>query len=107
MVNRIWHYHFGRGLVATPRDFGVMGTRPSHLELLDWLADEFVRSGWSIKHLHRLILTSSAYRQSAAFREDAAKADSANRLLWRVPGPPRGARGHCGCSLVRSALPHS
>jgi len=85
MANRIWSYHFGRGIAATPSDFGIMGMRPTNPELLDWLADEFVRSGWSMKHLHRLIVTSNAYRQSTAFREDAAKVDSANRLLWRFP----------------------
>ncbi len=64
MVNRIWHYHFGRGIVATPSDFGMMGERPSHPALLDWLAAEFIDSGWSVKHMHRLILRSSTYRQA-------------------------------------------
>jgi hypothetical protein len=82
MVNRIWHYHFGRGIVGTPSDFGVMGERPTHPELLDWLAQEFVRSGWSMKHMHRLIMTSAAYRQSSEFRKEAAEADPDNRLLW-------------------------
>ena len=85
MVNRVWQFHFGRGIVGTPSDFGVMGARPTHPELLDWLAAEFVRDGWSVKRLHRLIVTSSAYRQAGDFREAAAKADSANRLLWRFP----------------------
>ena len=85
MVNRIWHYHFGKGIVGTPSDFGVMGERPSHPELLDWLAAEFVRGGWSIKHMHRLILNSAVYQQSSQFREDAAKIDSGNRLLWSFP----------------------
>ena len=66
MVNRIWHYHFGRGIVATPNDFGRMGERPTHPELLDYLANEFVASGWSVKHVHRLILLSSAYRQASS-----------------------------------------
>src|SRR6185369_7210926 len=66
MVNRIWQYHFGRGIVATPNDFGRMGVRPTHPELLDYLANEFVKSGFSVKHVHRLILNSSAYRQSSA-----------------------------------------
>ena len=65
MVNRIWRHHFGRGLVTTPDNFGKTGARPSHPELLDWLAVEFVRHDWSIKHLHRLIVTSTAYRQSS------------------------------------------
>ena len=83
MVNRIWQHHFGKGIVATPSDFGVMGTRPSNPELLDWLASEFERSGWSIKHMHRLMVTSSTYRQSSAFREDAAEIDNSDKYLWR------------------------
>ena len=83
MVNRIWHYHFGQGIVATPSDFGRMGESPTHPELLDWLAAEFVDRGWSIKAMHRLIMNSDAYQQSAAYREDAAKADPNNKLLWR------------------------
>jgi len=84
IVNRIWHYHFGRGLAGTPNDFGTLGEPPSHPELLDWLATELIRSGWSLKHLHRLILTSSVYRQAAAHREEAARVDPENRLLWRA-----------------------
>jgi hypothetical protein len=85
MVNRLWHYHFGRGLVETPSDFGHNGGRPSHLELLDWLAGELVRSGWSLKHVHRLILTSRTYQQSSAPRADGLKIDASARLLWRFP----------------------
>ena len=85
MVNRIWQHHFGTGIVATPSDFGIMGTRPSHPELLDWLASEFMRSGWSMKHIHRLIVTSSTYRQSSAFRQEAANVDGPDKLLWRFP----------------------
>ena len=85
MVNRIWHYHFGQGIVRTPSDFGMMGERPTHPELLDWLADEFIRSGWSMKHMHRLIMTSSTCRQDWANRESAGKVDPFNRLLWRFP----------------------
>jgi hypothetical protein len=85
MVNRIWHYHFGRGIAGTPSDFGLMGERPTHPELLDWLAAEFVRSGWSLKHMHRLIMTSAVYRQAADFRKDASEADPGNRLLWAFP----------------------
>jgi len=85
MVNRIWHYHFGQGIVGTPSDFGAMGERPSHPELLDWLAKEFVRSGWSIKHMHRLMMLSATYQQSAVFRKDAAAIDPSNRLLWAFP----------------------
>jgi hypothetical protein len=85
IVNRIWHYHFGRGLVATPSDFGAMGFRPSHPELLDWLASELVEHGWSLKHLHRLILTSKTYRQSSAPRPEALSADAGTEFLWRFP----------------------
>src|SRR5436309_3216786 len=86
MVNRIWHYHFGRGLVATPNDFGYNGGQPSHPELLDWLASEFIRSGGSLKQLHRLIVLSGVYRQSSHFSAKAAAVDADNRLLWRFPG---------------------
>jgi hypothetical protein len=86
MVNRIWQYHFGRGLVGTPNDFGHMGERPSHPELLDWLATEFVRQGWSIKSMHRLILNSRTYRQRAGWAHPQnAKLDPENRLLWKMP----------------------
>jgi hypothetical protein len=86
MVNRIWQHHFGRGLVNTPNDFGHMGEKPSHPELLDWLATEFVRGGWSIKAMHRLILNSRVYRQAAAFDSpENAGIDPENRLLWRMP----------------------
>jgi uncharacterized protein DUF1553/uncharacterized protein DUF1549 len=85
MVNRLWNNHFGKGIVGNPSDFGVMGLGPSHPELLDWLADEFVRSGWSMKKMHRLMVTSSTYRQSAEHREEAAKSDSDNKLMWRYP----------------------
>ncbi len=84
IANRVWHYHFGRGICDTPSDFGRMGGAPSHPELLDWLACELRDSGGSLKHLHRLILTSAAYRQSSEQRDDAAKLDGDNRLLWRM-----------------------
>ena len=83
MVNRIWHYHFGRGIVATPSDFGLMGEPPTHPELLDWLSHEFIKSGWSVKHMHRLIMNSATYQQSSAYRDDAHRADPLNRLFWR------------------------
>ena len=83
MTNRVWHLHFGQGLVATPNDFGVSGAVPSHPELLDWLAARFVAGGWSVKSLHRLIVTSAVYRQSSAFDAKAAAIDADNRLLWR------------------------
>jgi hypothetical protein len=85
MVNRLWQYHFGRGIVPSPSDFGFNGERPSHPELLDWLADEFVRSGWSVKHVQRLILLSATYRQSARPNPTASAVDADNRLLWRFP----------------------
>ncbi len=85
MVNRIWAWHFDRGLVATPNDFGHMGQAPSHPELLDWLAAEFVDRKWSIKSLHRLIMLSRTYQQSSAFSSDRhQELDPDNRLLWRM-----------------------
>ena len=91
IVNRLWHYHFGRGIVETPSDFGLNGARPSHPELLDWLAGELVapRTGgtaaWSLKHIHRLILLSSTYRQSSGATSVAFSRDSQTRLFWRFP----------------------
>jgi cytochrome c553 len=84
MVNRVWMHHMGRPLVETPSDFGMISQPPSHPELLDWLADWFVRSGWSLKKLHRLILVSNAYQQSSQAREDAVAIDPENRWLWRA-----------------------
>ncbi len=83
IVNRVWHHHFGRGLVDTPNDFGRMGSAPSHPALLDWLAAEFRDGGGSFKRLHRLIVTSAAYRQSTRHDPHAAAIDADNRLLWR------------------------
>ncbi|MGK0186403.1 MAG: hypothetical protein ACI9R3_002186 [Verrucomicrobiales bacterium] len=85
MVNRIWHYIFGTGIVETPSDLGGNGIAPTHPELLDWLADEFMRSGWSVKHVQKLILLSSTFQQSSAPRVDAAAIDSSSRMLWRFP----------------------
>jgi hypothetical protein len=84
-VNRIWHYHFGRGIVATPNDFGRMGARPSHPEMLDYLANEFVDGGWRMKPLHKMILLSRAYRQSSQspLEAKAQEIDAGNDLLWR------------------------
>ena len=81
MVNRVWQYHFGRGLVATPSDFGTRSGKPSHPELLDWLAAEFVAKGWSVKHLHRLIMNSASYMRQATPSKEAAERDPANLLL--------------------------
>jgi hypothetical protein len=85
MVNRIWHYIFGTGLVATPSDFGHMGFKPTHPELLDWLANEFIQSGWSVKHIQRLILTSRTFQQSSSVPSDRSvlSKDATNTLLWR------------------------
>jgi len=84
IVNRLWHHHFGQGIVTTPSDFGLGGDRPSHPELLDWLSEEHRRNGWRLKPLHRLIVSSAAYRQSAlTIDAKAAGIDSSNRLLWR------------------------
>ena len=84
IVNRVWQYHFGTGIVATPNDFGRMGAQPTHPELLDWLAAEFRDNGQSIKQLHRLILTSATYRQSSKSAAVNEKNDSQNRTLWRM-----------------------
>ena len=92
LVNRLWQHHFGEGLVSTPSDFGKKGARPTHPELLDWLASELVApqtggpaNPWSIKHMHRLIVTSAAYRQATAARREARAVDAGSRLLWRFP----------------------
>ena len=85
MANRIWQWHFGTGLVDTPNDLGRNGSKPTHPELLDWLASEFVAGGWSIKHLHRLIVLSAAYRQGDAASAAGLAADADCRLLWRFP----------------------
>ena len=85
MVNRIWLNHFGRGIVSTPSNFGLTGAAPTHPELLDWLATEFVRGGWSIKAMHRLVMTSAAYRQSTQVGPEAAERDPDNTLLSRMP----------------------
>jgi len=89
-VNRIWQHHFGRGIVATPDNFGATGAPPSHPELLDWLAVDFVQHGWKAKRLHKLIMMSSVYRQSSRQTDNsknvrAGLEDPENRLLWRMP----------------------
>jgi len=87
MANRVWHYHFGRGLVGTTSDYGKLGDRPTHPELLDWLTTKFVGGGWRIKPLHKLIMTSATYRQSSArpAPEQAKLKDPDNKWLWRFP----------------------
>lgn len=83
IVNRIWHHYFGTGLVRTPNDFGLQGEKPTHPELLDWLASELIRNGWKLKPIHRLIVHSNTYRQSAQFDQTRSKIDPENRWLWR------------------------
>jgi hypothetical protein len=83
IVNRLWHYHFGRGIVATPSDFGAQGTPPSHPELLDWLARELIRNQWRLKPIHKLILTSAVYQQASAIDPAKAAMDPDNIYLWR------------------------
>ena len=90
IVNRLWHYHFGTGIVDTPSDFGVNGGGPTHPELLDWLASQLIDPAnpadrWRLKRIHRLIVTSRAYRQASVARPDGLAADSNSRLLWRYP----------------------
>src|SRR5262249_29470225 len=84
MVNRIWMHHFGRGIVNTPSNFGTLGERPSHPELLDYLAARFVADGWSVKKLHREIVLSATYRLASQRDERAAAVDPDTRLLWRA-----------------------
>jgi hypothetical protein len=84
-VNRLWEMHFGRGIVETSDDFGSQGSGASHPELLDWLATELVRREWSLKAVHRLIVTSAAYRQGSLYRAEAAAVDAGNVMLWRYP----------------------
>jgi hypothetical protein len=85
IVNRLWQHHMGRGIVATPSDFGSRGEAPSHPELLDWLAAELIRNGWRLKPIHKLIVTSSAYQQSSRWNEANAQEDPDNHLFWRRP----------------------
>jgi len=85
LANRLWHYHFGTGIVDTPSDFGYMGSKPTHPELLDWLARQVQSHNWHLKPLHKLIMMSQTYQQSTATRAAAAKIDADSRLLWRFP----------------------
>jgi hypothetical protein len=98
IVNRVWQFHFGQGIVDTPNDFGRLGSLPSHPELLDWLAGWFAGHGHSLKQLHRLLATSSVYRQQSQYRADGATVDSGNRLLWRMN------RARLDAECVRDAL---
>ena len=98
IVNRLWHHHFGRGIVATTSDFGTRGERPSHPELLDWLAAELVRNDWKLKSIHRLIMTSATYMQGSGTTESGEQHDPENLLLWR-----RGSR-RLEAEIIRDAL---
>jgi len=98
IVNRLWHYHFGIGLVDTPSDFGVNGGRPSHPQLLEWLATQMIARHWSLKQMHRLMVTSATYRQSSKSNGQALKKDANNRLLWRMS--PRRLEGEA----IRDAM---
>src|SRR5207237_2052608 len=85
LVNRIWGWHFGQGIVRTPNDFGAQGQPPTHPELLDWLAAELIRNGWRLKPIHKLLMTSAAYAQSGETSPAALKIDPQNTLCGRVP----------------------
>ena len=85
LANRIWHYHFGSGIVETPNDFGYMGGRPSHPDLLDFLATKLIENNWQLKAMHKLVMNSKAYRQSSAWNDKSASVDADSRLLWRFP----------------------
>ena len=97
VMNQVWQTFFGRGLVSTTEDFGTQGARPTHPELLDWLATEFVRQGWSLKAMHRLIVTSATYRQSSHASAELLARDPqerASRTRAEVPGPGRDGPRH-------------
>ncbi len=100
MVNRLWQFHFGTGFVDTPSDFGANGTLPTHPKLLDWLASEFMESGWSIKAMQRTILTSRTWQQDSRPREDGLAVDAGTRLLWRFPTRRLEAEGIRDCILA-------
>jgi Protein of unknown function (DUF1553)/Protein of unknown function (DUF1549)/Planctomycete cytochrome C/F5/8 type C domain len=100
LVNRLWQFHFGVGIVDTPSDFGANGTPPSHPELLDWLASEFIDQGWSMKKMHRLILTSNTWQQDSRPRVDAMQVDAGSRLLWRFAPRRLEAEGIRDCILA-------
>ncbi|MFO1459874.1 MAG: DUF1549 and DUF1553 domain-containing protein [Verrucomicrobiota bacterium] len=106
IVNRLWQHHFGRGLVATPSDFGTRGARPTHPELLDWLALELVREGWHLKPLHRRMVLSEAYARTSdpALEPNAAATDPENHLLWRMNRRRMDAEGLRDCILEVSGI---
>ncbi len=98
IVNRVWHYHFGQGLVDTPNDFGHLGSLPTHPDLLEWLAGWFLEQGHSLKALHRLLVTSAVYRQTSTDNPQFAALDSSNRYLWRMN------RARLDAECVRDAM---
>jgi hypothetical protein len=98
IVNRLWQHHFGRAIVATPSDLGVQGDRPTHPELLDWLASELIRGGWRLKPLHRLIMTSAVYRESGVADPERLRLDHDNTLFWRHP------RQRLEAEVIRDAM---
>jgi uncharacterized protein DUF1553 len=98
IVNRLWQHHMGRGIVATPSDFGTRGEPPTHPEMLDWLANQLIANGWKLKPIHKLIMSSGVYRQSAHIDPAKAKADHDNKLYWRRP------RTRLEAEVVRDAL---
>jgi len=100
IANRVWQQHFGRGLVDTPNDFGHLGATPTHPQLLDWLAVELQQRDGSLKHLHRLLVTSRTYRQQSGHRDDMAAVDADNRYLWRM------TRSRLDAETVRDSVLH-
>ena len=108
LVNRVWRWHFGRGIVSTPSDFGFRGARPTHPELLDWLTAEFIASNWSIKHLHRVMMTSRVYQLSSISQSEKPQIDPDNSLLWRYTRRPLDAESMRDAMLAVSGnLDHS
>ncbi len=103
IVNRVWAWHFGKPLVATPSDFGVQGEKPTHPQLLDDLSARFIQNGYSLKWLHREIMLSAAYRQSSHPRDDTARIDPANRLLWRMNPRRLDVEAYRDCMLQATA----
>jgi hypothetical protein len=104
IVNRLWQFHFGEGIVDTPSDFGANGSTPTHPELLDWLASELMANGWSLKHLHRVILLSATWQQESVPNPKAMKVDAASRLLWRFPSRRIEAEGIRDAMLLASGV---
>lgn len=104
IVNRLWQFHFGVGIVATPSDFGANGGRPSHPELLDWLASELIENNWSLKHIHRRLLLSKAWQQASTPRSDGLAIDASSQLLWRFPPRRLEAEAIRDCMLSASGV---